>query len=1004
MLRTIFQTARLQLENSLSRLASKQSRLSIRVKLTIALLICAVFTPLVLVAYTALLQEETLLEKQVREIRYRLDMESQLAKSLLDSTSRDVVFLSQVPAVRIFSSTDFLASRKANEKRMLDHFSKVSSTEVFADFMRTNPLYRQLTYIDSSGMERLSIDQQLGQINLIAEGLLEDQSHRGYFSHTMSLSENEVYISNVELYSGYGSSNSAAEPIIRLATQVYDKRGSPQGILVINVSGQIMLNIVQKQMPMNGLVFLIDPEGYYLAHHNIKKSWSKLRGNHFTLQSDFAGLDDLPAMLSDGGFHHIVAGGNEIFVSPISTEFDNRRRWYIVRIIPSSSFVDSARSYLFVILLITILGILFSLVIGYTFSKVWLLAPIKKLTELTGEISKGRYTTMCPDHHQKDEIGNLCSSFNQMSMALEQADQERKEHLDVLNKEIAERKKAESDLLLHRTFFEQSTDAMFIADKNTRFTYVNPAFSEITGYASDEVIGSDTGLLQSKKHDANFYRSIWREIKRHGYWHGEIWERRKGEENFPALQTINTIRNENGETHYVSVFKDITRLKETENELWKLAHFDQLTNLANRKLLEERINQAISEAYRNKRVGSLIFLDLDNFKHINDSLGHNDGDLMLREIATRLKAVFRCEDTVARLGGDEYVVLVPDLANDVDGATHVTTTVIQKLFDTLQEPFSVKRYELHITTSIGIALFPSDGDTPQKLLRQADTAMYIAKNEGKNTFSFYHSGMQEMADQRLHMEREIRRALKTDEMMVYYQPQYNARYQLIGYEALIRWIHPEQGPISPNDFIPVAEESDLILEIGDKVMRDVCEQLIRAAECGSDIPQVSVNISSRQFAHLKFVDWVYSILDETGVDPNKLVLEITEGMIIRNLDRTISNMQMLKTSGIRFSVDDFGTGYSSLAYLKQLPIDELKIDRSFVCDFENEQNAAAIVDTIVAMARHLKLEVIAEGVEKKEQLDWLIECGCNGFQGYYFGAPVPSESLHLRSDVAQICE
>jgi len=584
-------------------MASKQSRLSIRVKLTIALLICAVFTPIALVAYTSFLQEETLLEKQVLEIQYRLDTESQFVKSLLDTTSRDVVFLSQVPVVRMFSGTDYFATRKANETRMLDHFSKVSSTEVFVDFMKTYPLYLQLTYLDSKGIERLSINQQQGQIHLIGNELLEDQSHRSYFSHTMSLSEGEVYISDIELYSRHESNDSTAEPIIRLATQVYDKRGSLQGVLLINVSGQIMLNIVQKQMPMNGLIFLIDPEGYYLAHQNAKKRWSKLRGNRFSLQSDFPGLDELPALLSDGDFHHIAAEGNEVFVSPISTEFDKRRRWYIVRLIPSSLFVDSARSYHLVILLITIFGILFSLIIGYTFSRVWLLAPIKKLTDMTGEISKGRYTTMCHEHHQNDEIGELCTSFNQMSTALEQADQERKKHLDVLNKEIAERKKLESDLLLHRTFFEQSTDAMFIADDESRFTYVNPAFSEITGYASQEVIGNETGLLHSGKHDANFYKSIWRKIRKDGYWHGEIWERRKGKENFPALQTINTIRNETGETHYVSIFKDITRLKETENELWKLAHFDQLTNLANRKLLEVRINQAISEAYRNKRDG-----------------------------------------------------------------------------------------------------------------------------------------------------------------------------------------------------------------------------------------------------------------------------------------------------------------------------------------------------------------------------------------------------------------
>lgn len=621
---------------------------------------------------------------------------------------------------------------------------------------------------------------------------------------------------------------------------------------------------------------------------------------------------------------------------------------------------------------------------------------------MTQKISKGEFTTLSMKSRLEDEIGELCLSFNQMSMALAKAEQEQKKHMANLNQEIEERKKVESDLLLHQSFFEQSTDAMFIADHKTRITYVNPAFSEITGYPSDEAIGEKTRLLHSEKHDEKFYQRIWNKVHKSGYWQGEIWERRKGKENFPALQTINTIKNENGKIHYVSIFKDLSNLKEKENELWKLAHFDQLTNLPNRKLLEERINSALSEAYRHKRIGSLIFLDLDNFKHINDSLGHSHGDLVLKEIAARLKAVTRTEDTVARLGGDEYVILLPDLANNIERATHLATTVITKMVQSLLKPCSIKGHELHITTSIGIVLFPSDGNTAQKLLKQADTAMYTAKDDGKNTFSFYHSNMQEMADKRLLLENELRQALKNNELVVYYQPQCNQDHDLIGYEALVRWIHPERGLISPADFIPIAEESDLILQIGDKVFSDVCNFLVMAEKKGKAIPQISVNISPRQFSNLNFIDWVNSILDKTGANPKQLMLEVTEGIIVRNLERTISNMQILKKSGIRFSIDDFGTGYSSLAYLQQLPIDELKIDRSFICDIGTTENDAVIVDTIVSMAQHLNLELIAEGVETKEQLDYLIKCGCNGFQGYYFGRPVPADQINLKKTITEI--
>lgn len=986
---------RLNFKQILSNLTFSFSRSSIKVKQAIILLCCAVFTPMVLVTYSAILEENSLLERQRLDIFHRLETESQLITNLLNTAARDVIFLSQVPAVKIFSSINFSEKKKPIETRLLDQFSKISSTEVFFDFLQTNPFYQRLQYLDGQGIERLRIDQQQGKISLIKDEFLLDQSTQAFVSATMAMTKGQVYISDILQFDQQESPNDVITPVIRIATQVFDKRDKLQGMLVIIVSGDILLNDSANSVPENSLHFLIDAEGHYLAHSDPAKNWSVLSGNKFTLQTDFPYFIDLQQGLSKNSFQHILMHDNEIFFSPVLTNYNQLKKWYIVEIIPSNLFLDSTRFYLFIILLISFAGIFFSLFLGYTFAKFWFLNPIKDLIAVTKKISRGEFATLPLANKQEDEIGALFLSFNQMSLALSESEQDRIRHLDSLNNEIDERKKVESDLLLHQTFFEQSTDAMFIADNNSLITYVNPAFCLITGYTSKEVVGNNTTLLHSTKHDEEFYNEIWAKVNRSGYWQGEIWERRKGKENFPALQTINTIKNEKGEIYYVSIFKDLSNLKEKENELWKLAHFDPLTNLANRKLLEERISIALSEAYRNKTIGALIFLDLDNFKNINDSLGHNHGDLVLKEIANRLTAITRSDDTVARLGGDEYVILLPNLADNVKQATNRATMVIGKMVKVLQQPCSFKGYDLHVTTSMGVVLFPEDGDSAQKLLKQADTAMYAAKDNGKNTFSFYRSNMQVMADQRLYLEGELRQAIKNNELVVYYQPQYQHNNELIGFEALVRWMHPKRGMISPNDFIPVAEESGLILEIGDLVLATTCQLLVEAEKSGDIIPHISVNISPRQFSNLNFVGWVSSILHKTGVNPNQLVLEVTEGIIIRNLEQTISNMQVLRKLGIRFSIDDFGTGYSSLAYLHQLPIDELKIDRSFICDIGSTKNDAIIVDTIIAMAKHLNLEVIAEGVETKEQLEYLINCGCTGFQGYYFGKPGPSDQMNF---------
>lgn len=979
-----------------------KKRLSISHKLAIVLLCCASFTPIVLVGYTSTIEKQSLQEKHKQTVQHRLKAKSQFILNSLELMGRNILFLSQVPVVKIFSSTHFSKKKKDLELYMLDKFSRISTTDVFIDFLKTNPMYLQLAYLDANGMERLRIDQMSDKVVTIDEKNLKNQSQQAYFSEGMQLNQGEIYLSEISLYSlSTTEDHIEATPIIQIATQVYDKKNRLQGVLVANVSTEIFSNVLLQQSNEEGELFFLDSQGGYFAHSNKQKSWNKLLDEQYNFIQEFPELKKFAIEPFNDGiqYHHSI--NKDIFITPIATSFIQSQPWFIVRVISSKNIADVFHEYLFIILAISFSGILFSLLIGYTFSKIWILTPIKKLMKMSQQISKGFFPTILLKKLPKDEIGDLCIAFNQMSTNLSEVEQEREKHLELLNKEIKERKKIESDLLLHRIFFEQSSDAMFISDNNLRITYVNPAFKDITGYNAEEVIGKDIELLLSDRYDANFYRRIHKKAEEKGSWQGEIWNRRKEKEIFPTLQTINTIKNESEETHYVTVFKDVSRLKDAENELWKLAHFDPLTNLPNRKLLEERIDHALSGANRFKQIGAIIFLDLDNFKHINDSLGHNLGDLVIKQIGERLKDLFRHEDTVARLGGDEYVVLLPNLSADIKIATQRTVEMIKKLYAVLEKPCVVKNHELHVTTSIGVVFFPNDGDTPQKLLKQADTAMYAAKSEGKNTFSFYHSKMQEIADKRLHLERDLRTALKQNELVVYYQPQCNKEHELIGYEALIRWEHPQKGLISPADFIPIAEESDLILEIGAKVLSDACHRLAKAEEVGNDIPHISINISARQFSDLDFIDWVCEPINRIGVDPNRLILEVTEGIIVKNLDRTIMNMQQLKKMGIRFSIDDFGTGYSSLAYLRQLPIDELKIDRSFVIDITDTAQEVIIVDTIVAMAQHMNLKLIAEGVETQKQLDYLVNCGCNGFQGYYFGKPTPGEKIQPLDDELQ---
>jgi diguanylate cyclase (GGDEF)-like protein len=468
-----------------------------------------------------------------------------------------------------------------------------------------------------------------------------------------------------------------------------------------------------------------------------------------------------------------------------------------------------------------------------------------------------------------------------------------------------------------------------------------------------------------------------------------MWNRRKNGEIYPEWQTITAVKNDAGKvSHYVCVFSDITEKKDAEGKIQAMAFYDPLTKLPNRRLLLDRFDQELATAKRHKQFGAVIFLDLDHFKLLNDSQGHLVGDELLIQVAKRLVSVLREEDTPARLGGDEFVVLLHANSESLSTVADQAWVVAEKIKEKLNEPFMLNQYQHQISTSIGITLFPDHHKSPEVILQQADTAMYRSKTSGRNAVSFFHSSMQEAADLRLNLEQDLRTAIDNGRFILCYQPQVDAGGSVFSAEALIRWEHLNKGILLPVDFIPVAEESSLILGIGRWVLLEACNQIKAWRDAGVRLPHVSVNVSSRQFRQHDFVVQVKHAIDSSGIAAHLLGIELTESVMIVDINDTVTKMKALKALGISIAVDDFGTGYSSLMYLKQLPIDALKIDQGFVRDILTDASDAVIVETIISMAQHLNLHVVAEGVETAEQLALLKQQGCPAFQGYYFSRPL----------------
>ena len=563
--------------------------------------------------------------------------------------------------------------------------------------------------------------------------------------------------------------------------------------------------------------------------------------------------------------------------------------------------------------------------------------------------------------------------------------------------DITERKQLETELRIAATAFE-SQESLLITDADTRILRVNKAFTESTGYTTEDVVGQTPRLLKSGRHDAEFYREMWDSIHRTGTWQGEIWDRRKNGEIYPKWITISAVKGENGlVTHYVGSHIDISDRKLAEEKIQHLAFYDHLTDLPNRLLLMDRLQQALASGARRRRTSALLLIDLDNFKNLNDTLGHDFGDLLLKQVTQRLTSSVREGDTVARLGGDEFVVMLLDLSDHNMEAAEQAEFIGEKILSVLSQPYQLNSHAYHCTASIGITMFKGHDQSSDELMKQADIALYQVKKAGRNSLRFFDPQMQTSISARVSLESELHEALEQGQFQLYYQIQVDSANRPLGAEALIRWIHPQRGLVGPDQFIPLAEETGLILPIGLWVLETACAQLaLWQRDARSRDLTIAVNVSARQFHQPDFVAQVRTVLQHCGILPLRLKLELTEGILLENIEDTISTMRELTKFGLQVSLDDFGTGYSSLLYLKRLSLHQLKIDQSFVRDIATDPSDKAIVRTIIAMAQSLDMTVIAEGVETEEQRQYLLSNGCAQFQGYLFGRPVPIELFEAR--------
>ena len=623
--------------------------------------------------------------------------------------------------------------------------------------------------------------------------------------------------------------------------------------------------------------------------------------------------------------------------------------------------------------LIILIVIMVSLIITFYIFFKRIILPLNLLEISAKKIADGdlQYTTSL---RSNDEFGKLGRAFELM----------RKNLL----KDFTEREQTTIELLKLTTAIEQSMSSVIITDTEGLIEYVNPEFTNITGYTLGEVIGEKTSLLKSGKTSLDTYRQLWACIKAGNVWQSEMLNKKKNGVLYWESVSISPVKDSTGKIiNFISIKHDINEQKQMEELLKFQAYHDNLTSLPNRTLLTDRFNQVVSRAQRQELIVALLTIDLDNFKLINDSLGHAVGDQVLITVAQRLQQHRRGNDTVARFGGDEFILMLPDIKSP-----QLITGLTQKIFNTVNQPILINNQELQVTCSIGISLWHEDGSDLETLLMNADAAMYRAKEKGQNQFQFYTNDLNIQAKKRLTMENFLRQSLSRNELVLHYQPQVSLENGCIsGFEALVRWQHPDMGIIPPAEFIPLAEETGLIVPIGEWVLRSACMQIKQWLKSGLQPGTMAVNVSGVQIQHTDLVNVVTQILEETKLAPHLLELELTESAIMKSPERAIEQLEKLKDHGVKLAIDDFGTGYSSLSYLQRFPFNKLKIDRSFIKDITFNADNATLTCSIIAMAQGMRLHVLAEGIETEEQLSYLRQNGCETLQGFYFSQPLEKE-------------
>lgn len=632
-----------------------------------------------------------------------------------------------------------------------------------------------------------------------------------------------------------------------------------------------------------------------------------------------------------------------------------------------------------------VIGFFASLLFSRLMDKL-LINPLKRLQYAIEKVEKKESFDQPIETESEGEIAELGSAYNRMIDkmralygSLENRIDERTRDLTLANKKLR----------VAAAAFE-THEGIMITDANGNIIKVNQAFQNITGYSADEVIGKNPNLLSSGRHSKDFYAALWQQLLSSGTWTGEIWDKRKNGEIVPLWMTNTAVKDKNGmTTEYVSIFSDITTRKNAEEEIRNLAFSDVLTKLPNRRLLKDRLRSTLAASARSNQYGAVLFIDMDKFKTLNDTLGHDFGDLLLIEVAQRIRNLLRKMDTVARLGGDEFVVIFECLSDTLTDASSNVALIADQIRTSLALPYQLKHIEHHCSASIGVSLFHGQEQSVSVLLKQADLAMYQAKDAGRNTVRLYDPAMQKLVESRANLETDLRRAVSEQQLHLHYQIQVDSNHQATGAEALVRWMHPVQGLILPGQFISIAEDSTLIIEVGTWVLDAACRQLAIWAEKEKTKKLIlAVNVSANQFKQHDFIVQVSSILSVHDIDATLLKIELTESVVLNDVADVVAKMHALKALGIRLSMDDFGTGYSSLSYLKQLPLDQIKIDQSFVRDITTDPMDAMMVKTIIDMAQNFGFNVIAEGVETAAQLEFLKQNSCMAYQGYLFSKPV----------------